>query len=86
MQYAPPELVKQHNTSAAPPAAAPGDIWALGAIFYEMLTATCRKTFLFLPDITSLVGVTDAAKLESGLHSLVGAEQDTWVWLVAEMH
>ena len=75
----PPETIRVHTRDAERPPAAPGDIWALGVMFLEVLTATVPGRTLFLPEISSLEGLRGAEQLSDAVHSLIEAEQNKWV-------
>ena len=81
-QYAPPEMIKVRTSSAPPPVAVHGDIWALGVMFHQMLTAACQRGSLFLPDLESLkpvLAAKDPVKLSEAMHAVVDSAQDAWV-------
>lgn len=54
-------------------------MWALGAMFQQLLAATSQQGPLFLPDPTLAGRVQDLTDRERILHELVAAEQDAWV-------
>ena len=77
--YAPPKLLRLHNSSSAAPPGAPHDIWALGVMFQQLMTATCQSTPWFVPDPASLAAVQDEAERMDALHSAVAAQHAVWV-------
>lgn len=84
MQYAPPELLRDFcQANSAVRDGAPCDVWAMGAVFEQLLAATCQLAPLFLPDPRPILGLQEAEK-SAVVHSLVEAEHTSWVcdWIL----
>lgn len=88
VQFAPPELLRLYGQKQSQASAgAPHDMWALGAIFEQLLAATCQMGPLFLPDPTRAAKLQKLSERELVLHELVAAEQDAWVrFLILTWH
>ena len=75
--FAPPELLKLHGTSNAAPPGAAHDIWALGVLFQQLLTATRQSNCnpWFVPDALPLAAIQDEAEKMDALYCAV----EIWV-------
>lgn len=79
LPYAAPEILKTFGKTAQPLASPASDMWALGVTFHQILAATCQAETLFLPDITSVIGISDVTQRNAAVHGLLQAELQTWV-------
>ena len=77
--YAPPELLCLDRTSSAAPPGAPHDVWALGVMLQQLLTATCQSNPWFLPESGGLADIADEEEKEKAVHSAVADQHAAWV-------
>lgn len=54
------------------------DMWAFGAMFEQVLAATCQSGSLFLPDASAVAAEAPEQRVDA-LHAAVAAAQDSWV-------
>ena len=79
MQYAPPELLRDYGqANAAASDGASCDVWAMGAVFEQLLAATCQFGPLFLPDPRPTLGLQEHERF-AVVHRLISAEHTSWV-------
>ena len=76
--YAPPEIVKMHKGIKGAVCGTAHDMWAFGAMFEQVLAATCQSGSLFLPDASAVAAEAPEQRVDA-LHAAVAAAQDSWV-------
>lgn len=78
LQYAPPELIQPPPGHGSPSASAAVDMWALGAMLQEVLSAPSQMGSCFMPDKGHLLELA-AADRPAAIRALVAAQQEAWV-------
>ena len=77
--YAPPEMVSCNSATETAQPGAPHDMWALGILFQQLLTATGQDIPWFLPNIADVGGIEDVDQRTDALHSAVAIQHNAWV-------